>query len=193
MARASTRSAGESPSIERTRSSGRPSEPGSAWLTSTGVPGGIEPTSSRSRRVLPTPASPATRATAGRSSSRSPSLLVTSRPSRLRAVVRPIITGLMPRRPTSMWSRVSTIAPCVCGRPRRRPRETRRRSRPVAAPPQPRGRYEGGAGGCCGSAGGAEPRRAARRVGRGANCSACRGCIRFDSSGVLGCGSTMRR
>ena len=51
---------------------GRPSEPGSAWATSTVVSAGTEPTSSWSRRVLPTPASPATRATAGMSSSRSP-------------------------------------------------------------------------------------------------------------------------
>ena len=89
-------SVGTRPRASRNSSIGRLSLPGSAWPARTTVSAGTWPTSSLTRRVLPMPASPATRATAG--SGRAPTRPV----RRSSSAARPTITGESPVRPTSM-------------------------------------------------------------------------------------------
>ena len=125
-------------STSRNSSIGRPTVPGSAWPARTIVPAGARAISSWMSRVLPMPASPATRATVG--TRPAPSRLV----RRSSSADRPTMTGDSPLRPTSIPAAYGRSGAICASTLRPRPPANRR---PAAPPPdqcavEPRGKRD---------------------------------------------------
>ena len=116
---------------------GRPGAEGRARPTNTVVPAGRRPVSSRTSRLLPTPASPLTMATWGSPrAAKSPTV-------RSSSADRPTMTGESPSRPVTTYVRVPAVPGKSAGRPRSRPPiEAGTRRRPPGRPR--RGRRPGG-------------------------------------------------